>query len=574
MAKPQMHPVIMPDASPNPSAGSGSGGQDNGPSDASAMSFQVTIDDAVNVHCPSECTQLTASAAHGRAPFSYAWTHGLGSDPSVTVCPTQTTTYTVTAKQAADGSSEFGGLDPSATANVTVRVVGSCADAGMPEGEPDAGPSGQTSMRTLCSRRWTLQQSFGANPELIGKGTTTDAAGNIVIAGSLSGAVDFGMGLRPSEGQADGFVVKLDPSCKVLWVRTFGAADALLSMGPVATDSAGNIVVTGSFSGAVDFGKGALAAANSHAQLMLVKLDPAGHTLWSKQFGSSYIPIGGTTIATDLQNNIVLGGYAGYDTNFGTGPLSLFPDGLYTFVARFDASGVGLASRAFFGSAGILDLAVDKSGRTGLACWTRGPLNGSDGTVIAPTNSNGGWYVFAAKFDTADQLQWHTIVEEHPDDMLGWWIGGIAVDSASNFMVTHGALDTTQGDVLGMPSTNALWFVQAGNQAGPAYSATVQAQRLGYGASAIDAADNLIYAGDFGGALKLDTTTLASSGRSDVFVRKLDHQGRELWAVSLGTPADDEPWGLAADPQGDVIVTYWTEGETSSAALEVVKLAR
>ncbi|MPR37291.1 T9SS type A sorting domain-containing protein [Cytophagaceae bacterium SJW1-29] len=52
----------------------------------------------------SNCTTLTASATGGTGSFTYAWRQGnssIGSKANQQVCPTQTTTYTVTATDAA-----------------------------------------------------------------------------------------------------------------------------------------------------------------------------------------------------------------------------------------------------------------------------------------------------------------------------------------------------------------------------------------------------------------------------------------------------------------------------------------
>ena len=46
--------------------------------------------------CEGECYLLTASATQGSLPYTYVWANGVGTGPSIEVCPTNTTAYTVT----------------------------------------------------------------------------------------------------------------------------------------------------------------------------------------------------------------------------------------------------------------------------------------------------------------------------------------------------------------------------------------------------------------------------------------------------------------------------------------------
>jgi hypothetical protein len=61
--------------------------------------------------------------------------------------------------------------------------------------------------------------------------------------------------------------------------------------------------------------------------------------------------------------------------------------------------------------------------------------------------------------------------------------------------------------------------------------------------------------GVFHGSADFDAAHLASAGRSDVFIAKLDTQAHVLWAVAAGGPGDDEGRGIAVTPEGDVYVT-------------------
>ena len=92
--------------------------------------------------CPGECTQLQGLPQSGTPPFSYSWSNGNSANP-ITVCPSTTTTYSLTVTDGAGCSHDtsitvvvlsapvvsVGGLDPTycendAVATVTVSPTG------------------------------------------------------------------------------------------------------------------------------------------------------------------------------------------------------------------------------------------------------------------------------------------------------------------------------------------------------------------------------------------------------------------------------------------------------------------
>ena len=123
------------------------GQDDGGPSfvvgpgsDASTSSLLVSASPGDPVLCAGACVALSAQAAGGKAPYSYKWSDGLASDDGVvTVCPSATTMYTVTATDSSGHSGgEFTTASLTGTAKVTVSVSSSCSEGGT-GGSLDAG---------------------------------------------------------------------------------------------------------------------------------------------------------------------------------------------------------------------------------------------------------------------------------------------------------------------------------------------------------------------------------------------------------------------------------------------------
>lgn len=148
---------------------------------------------------------------------------------------------------------------------------------------------------------------------------TMDTAGALYFGGSIDGAVDFGGGLLTSVGGLDAVTARLDAAGNHVYSRIYGdVSDQFVSS--IAVDNAGNAILTGYFSGALDFGGGPLASIGTK-DIVLAKLDASGTHLWSKRFGDAEWQ-GGTSLTIDNSGSpLVLGTFNG-TVDFGNGPLS------------------------------------------------------------------------------------------------------------------------------------------------------------------------------------------------------------------------------------------------------------
>ena len=120
---------------------------------------------------------------------------------------------------------------------------------------------------------WAHRGGAGAQWDS-GQGIATDASGNVVVTGFFEGTSDFDGRSLVSTGGQDIFVAKYAAAAPgtLLWVMPEGGL--LGDQGQAAaTDSAGNVVVTGFFQGIVNFGGGALYSAGS-LDAFVLKLAP------------------------------------------------------------------------------------------------------------------------------------------------------------------------------------------------------------------------------------------------------------------------------------------------------------
>lgn len=325
------------------------------------------------------------------------------------------------------------------------------------------------------------------------EGIATDSAGNVLITGSFSGTADFGGGPLSSAGSQDIFAVKIDAQGQHLWSRRFGGTNADSGTG-VAADSAGNVLLTGYFEGTTDFGGGSLPSAGS-ADIFAVKLDAQGQHLWSRPLGGTSIDIG-QGIAVDSADNVLLTGYCSGTTDFGGGPID-GPDSQEIFAVKLDALGQHLWGRRFGGTGGGngQGIAVDSTGNVLLTGYFLGTVEFGGG----PFDSAGNHASFVVELDAEGQHRW-----SHSFGGTGQHFGqDIALDHAGNVLFT--------GHFQGTAN---------------------------FGGGPLDSGFNT----------------------SDIFAVKLDAEGDHLWSRSLGGYGEHVGQGIAVDSVGNVLLTGYFLG--------------
>ncbi len=110
------------------------------------------------------------------------------------------------------------------------------------------------------SHQWS--PGFGDVDDEGGYDIVVDSAGNVLVTGFFEGPVDFGGGSITSAGSFDIFVAKFDSAGTHIWSQGFGGV-GLDNGFAIGTDGAGNVLVTGAFSGTVDFGGGPITSAGA-----------------------------------------------------------------------------------------------------------------------------------------------------------------------------------------------------------------------------------------------------------------------------------------------------------------------
>jgi hypothetical protein len=159
-------------------------------------------------------------------------------------------------------------------------------------------------------------QRFGGITGDAGRGIAADGTGNVLVTGYFLGTVDFGGGALTSAGIDDIFVAKFSGVDGAhLWSQRFGGTSTDVGTG-LAADGSGNVLVTGFFSGTVDFGGGPLTTAGGN-DIFVAKLSGVdGAHLWSQRFGSTGADVG-LGLAADGSGNVLVTGFFQGTVDFG-----------------------------------------------------------------------------------------------------------------------------------------------------------------------------------------------------------------------------------------------------------------
>ena len=334
---------------------------------------------------------------------------------------------------------------------------------------------------------------FGDSTDQSGTAIAAAAGGDIVVAGHFKGTIDIGNPLQSTGDERDIFVAKLDPSGQVVWSKGFGGNDRDTVNALALSASTGHVYMTGSFESDFDFG-GPTLTHQRLGDIFLAKLSSGGAHEWSGGFGSTGID-GPDAIAVDSASSVFFAGDFRKEILLGVNKL-VAEDML--FYAKVTAGGTHEHSFKF----------------------------GTDGISV-------------------DQE-----------------FAGLAVDSADNVWLAGHFSEKIDlgGDELTSAGGRDIFVAKLTSSGDHIYSV-----RFGDGkdqfvnAIAVDEDDNVVLLGNFDGSVSFGGPALSSKGGisngNDVFVAKLDQDGKYLWDAGFGDENPQFATAVAVDHNGNIVLT-------------------
>jgi hypothetical protein len=383
---------------------------------------------------------------------------------------------------------------------------------------------------------------FGDGADQQARALAVDASGNIFVVGTFAGAIALNGVTISSKGSTDAFVLKLDPSGKLLWGKQFG--DVGTQEGQAVTvDSTGSVVVAGFSTTAFSLEDPQMKT--TPAGLFVVKLNDAGTVIWSNGFGA--MGCGGTVdsaiagMAVTSGNDIALAGRYCGSIDFGNGPVMSQMASQDGFVALL-GGGSGSAtidggwSKTFGDSNQQRAVGVATDAATG-EITVVGEFAGTAkfGMAGFTITSTGGYDMFLAKF-LVDGTPTLALKFGDSDDQFA---SAVTTDTAGNIYISgnfRGTLNFGLGTVTNPMATNNAYLVKLDSTASYQWAKTLGGNNF-FGATtdiSIDSSSNITVAGIYLGEINFGAGPIASKGAtSDIFLAKLTSSGQHVWTKTF-----------------------------------------
>jgi hypothetical protein len=487
-------------------------------------------------------TFFNAFAAKYDASGNYLWAGALGGYGN--------TTY--------DDRGQSAAIDNSGNVYITGRFTGTV------DFDPGAGTANLTSAGNTdifiakydALGNYVYAKRMGDVNSQEGRSITVDASGNAYVTGNFSGSVDFDPGNGTvnltTTGGLDIFFAKYDASGNYVYAKGMGS-----TFGPdygedITVDASGNVYITGSFYGIVDFDPGAgtvnLTSAGGN-DIFLAKYDALGNYVYANRMGGSSED-GCSGIALDGSNNAYITGNFQSTADFdpGAGTANLTSAGASDiFLAKYDASGNYLYAKRMGGTNSDVSnsIAIDASGNAHITGYHNGTADFDPGAgTVNLTTFAGHYNIFLAKYDASGNYVYAKSMGGTSNESYGY---SIATDASGNAYITGNFQGTTDFD----PGAGTANLVSAGGvdiflARYDASGNYVYAKRMGstandYGNSvATDGSGNAYITGLFQGTADFDpsagTTNLISTNNFDVFIARYSEDGVIYTGTFTGSP--------------------------------------
>ncbi len=213
-------------------------------------------------------------------------------------------------------------------------------------------------------------KSIGETGYILSNSITVDAESNVYTTGYYAGLIDFdpdtGIYILNSSGFADIYISKLDPNGNFVWVKNI-SSDSAESGRSICSDNLGNVYITGSYQGTLDFDPSSSIFNLSplkEEDVFILKLDTSGNFIWAKSIGGNSYDLG-SNIVTDSYGNVYISGdysdTVDFDPGLGTFQMiaSIFVNE-HCFLLKLDTAGSFVWAKTIGGFSGLQkSIAID-----------------------------------------------------------------------------------------------------------------------------------------------------------------------------------------------------------------------
>lgn len=432
------------------------------------------------------------------------------------------------------------------------------ADGGMQPGtDAGAASEGGSPARVLCRARMrlagrddgtsaigTIYETWAATSHAY---VATDALGNIVIAGSFVGKIDFGADTVSDMGSDWAmFVAKFDAQCQPLWSHAYGGPGSRVEGGPIGIGPDNEIVVGGSLFQTADFGTGQVESKPGKVNGFVLKLRSDGTARFFKLYQTDDNSVV-YSVAIDGAGKVLVSGSPWTDPAFG----DMQSPGLGGTLAKYTADGDPLWIHFLPAHTERVHLQAASDGSITIS--GDGSLDWGDGTPPLQPSTDV-YFTWLSQFTPDGTRSWSIPTTE---GSVGWGVFQ-ALDPSGVTTLSYGA---------GMDGSTVLRAVDAIDADGKVVSH----------ATWISTSDLQGY--DFatdthGDAIEVGITANAQTD-DDVYIAKHDREGHLIWTTQEVTDRVDRALGVTADSDENTIALWYSDdmSHQTSDELVLVKLA-
>ena len=523
------------------------------PPDDSAPTVPASVTAVTGTACNSINVSWTASTDVGRSGLKAYTVYVSGDIPQridvsntsfvVTgLPPSSTQTFAVSA-------TDFAGNESARSETVVASTRATCSGSGG-------------AIRSAAA--FSGEGSLGSSANCVSVGPDDST----VIAVGQRGSIDYGEGSLASLGGVDLAIVKFGADGRLLWSRIFGSSGDQSPSG-MGIDAQGDIYLTGAFENRMELDDETLESHGPNPDIFLIKLDGAnGRSLWARSFGSDGYDKG-YALAVDPSDGVVITGYFTGAVDFDDDGTPETAQGADIVIARFASDGRHVWSRAIGGPGADFAraMAMDGAGNVSITGSFEYTVDFGNGHSI---ESAGGRDIFVASYDRNGVCRWSKGFGDGDDDSgravavdnaggvvaMGLFVGNLRLDTLTIASSTTGypEIFLTKFDTNGA----VLWAHGCG--AGiPQGESALATDRSGEVLTSVASSATV----NFGGG------PLAAS-TEDVVVAKLHPDGRHVWSRRFVSLVGRQNSGaIASAPNGDLVLVGLIEG-TADYEAEVV----
>jgi len=330
-------------------------------------------------------------------------------------------------------------------------------------------------------------------------------------------------------------------------------------------DKWGNIYVTGTFSGSVNFDRSTTGSftktSNGGTDVFLAKFDSIGNAIWVKTFGGTSNDEGINVVVNASSEVIVTGTYSGtvdFDPNSAIQNATSNSNSTDIFLSKFDSAG-NLIWNKTFGSSSNNDasreIAIDRSNNIIFVGFYGGTIDFDPSPAIVNLPHSSQVDAFITKLDNQGNLVWAKNISSSSEIMIkgvkisklnevvvgGHFYNTVDFDpsSATAFRTSNGSKEMF---VLKLDSNSNFDFVKT---LGSSSADVVEKIEL-------DSYDNIFCTGYYFGNMDFDpsptaTVSKSNAGSSDTYLLKLDKNGLFQWVTTYSGSNTDIGTNIVCD---------------------------